>query len=360
MMVSELMNKNVIYIGKEESVSRAINIMLEKRFHQLPVVEKEYRGMIFLKNLIKTKSDPTKTKVEKYITNTPFLIPENNVSDAIKLLFETGLRALPVLKDSKIVGIVSEMDILENLNNPELKKKKAYEIMNEAIVLKEDESLKTAIRLMEKKNISSIPLINWKEELSGCVNVFTVAKLLTKEKERIESFRSAKESINFLNNPVKNFAFEPKTVEREENLEVVIKLLKECEEVIVVENKKPIGIIKPRDIVESLITKEELPIIISGIENKEEVLKFFERIQEKWRREGIKRVIINIEKIGEREKYAGKIKAIGENNRKFLASAVSFDLQSLAKELKEKLEREILKNKEKKLERRKRAKGWNL
>ncbi len=358
MEVSEIMNKDVVSIGKNETIAKAINLMVENRFHQLPIIEKEYEGMVFLKRLIKARGNPTKTKVENYITNTPFLTPKTSVEASIKLLFETGLRALPVLENGKLVGIISETDILLNLKEKEFKERKAEEIMNKVIALSENESLKTVIRMMEKKNISSIPLIDWKEELSGCINIFTVAKFLTKQKERIESFKSAKEAINFLENPAKNFSFYPKTVEKNESLENVIRLLRDSEEVIIVENKKPIGIIKARDIIESLVVKEKAQIIISGTERKEEVAKLFERIHEKWK--NIQKIIVNVEKIGEREKYAGRIKVIDSNGKTFIASSISFDILSLARDLKEKVEREILKSKEIKEKARRKIKEWEV
>ncbi|MGC8993212.1 MAG: CBS domain-containing protein [Candidatus Aenigmatarchaeota archaeon] len=358
MEVSQIMNKNVITIGKNESVAKAINLMVENRFHQLPVVEKYYEGMVFLKRLLKVRGDPTRTKVENYITNTPYLTPKTSVENTIKLLYETGLRALPILENKDVVGIISEIDILLNLKEKEFREKKAHEIMNKVAVLNENEKLKTVIRMMEKKNISSIPLIDWKEELSGCINIFTVAKFLAKQKERIESFKSAKESINFLENPAKNFSFYPKTVEKNESLDNVIRLLKESEEVIVVENRKPIGIIKARDIIESLVVKEKAQIIVSGTERKEEVAKIFERIHEKWKK--VEKIIINIEKIGDREKYFGKIKVIDSNGKTFIASSISFDILSLARDLKEKVEREILKSKEIKEKARRKIKEWEV
>jgi hypothetical protein len=181
--------------------------------------------------------------------------------------------------------------------------------------------------------------MDWKEELSGCINLFSIANYLSKEKERIESFKSAKERENILNNPAKNFAFFPQIVKKEESLEKVISFLKEGEEVVVVENKRPIGIIKARDIVESLVVKEKIPIIVSGVE-KGRVLDFFEKISEKWKKFRIQKIIVQIEKIGGREKYDGKIRIIS-NGKTLFASSQAFDIDSLVRELKERVEREI-------------------
>jgi CBS domain-containing protein len=339
MMVRDIMTKNVYTLSKNDTVSKAISLMTEKRFHQIPIVNEKYEGMIFLKDLIKSRGNPTKTKLENFIKNTPILDEKMKIEEGIKSLVESGVRALPVVEGEKIVGILSETDIISNLKKEEFKKMRASEIMNKVIVALENDKLKTVLRIMERNNISSVPLVDWKEEISGCINLFSIARFLCKEKERIESLKSAKEKENILNNPAKNFAFFPQTTEKEESLENVISLLKKGEEVVIIEKKKPIGIIKARDIIESLFPREKVPLIVSGIE-REKVAKFFERVSEKWQKLGVKKIIVQIERVGVREKYDGKIKVISEG-KVLIASSQTFDIASLIRELKERMEREM-------------------
>jgi len=353
MKVEDIMQKEVFTLSKNEVISKAISLMVEKRFHQIPIVEKEYEGMVFLKDLIKSRGDPTKTKLENFITNTPTLRRGMDILEAIKTLFNSGLRALPVVEGRKIIGILSETDIILNLRREELKKIKASEIMSKVIFASEDEKLKTILRIMERHGISSVPLVDWKEELSGCINLFSVARFLYQKKERIESMKSAKEKENILYNPAKNFSFMPLTACRDSSLEDIAKLLQKGEEVVIIENNKPIGIIKARDVLEILLPKEKTPIIVSGLENGREVLDYFEKVSEKWRKFGTHKIAVQIEKLAKREKYLGKIK-VHTRNGILIASSQTFDLASLVRDLKEKIEREMIKEKEIKEEKRKR------
>jgi CBS domain-containing protein/ribosome-associated translation inhibitor RaiA len=346
MMIKDIMTRKVYSLSKQDTLSKAIYLMIEKRFHQIPIVEEGYEGMVFLRDLVKSRADPTKTKLEKFITHTPILKENENIENAIKILVGSGLRALPVIENKKIVGILSETDIVLNLKNI-LKNIKASKIMSKVVSIPENEKLKTVLRVMERNNISSIPLIDWKEEISGCINIFSIARFLYQKKERIESFKSAKERENILNNPAKNFSFFPYIIDINTSLEEVAKLLQKGEEVVVAENKKPIGIIKARDIIESLVPKEKITIIISGIDEKDIVFDIFEKVSEKWRKLGVEKIVIQIEKIGTREKYFGKIKVFTDKEI-LTASSQTFDIYSLSRDLKEKMEREILKEKEKK------------
>jgi len=346
------MQKEVFTLSKNDTVSRAISLMVEKRFHQIPIVEKEYEGIVFLKDLIRSRGDPTKTKLENFITNTPTLKKNMDTFEAIKILVNSGLRALPVVENGKIMGILSETDIILNLRKEELRKIKACEVMNKVIFASEEEKLKTILRIMEKYGISSVPLVDWKEELSGCINLFSVARFLCQKKERIESMRSAKERENILDNPAKNFSFTPLTAHKDSNIEDIIKLLQKGEEVVITERNKPIGIIKARDILEVLLPKEKMPIIVSGLEDGKEVLEYLEKISEKWRKFGAEKIAVQVEKLVKRKKYLGKIKVYTRNGI-LMASSQTFDLASLIRDLRDKIEREMIEEKEMEKEKRK-------
>ncbi len=355
MKVEEIMTKNVYTLTKEDTVSKAISVMVEKRFHQIPIIENEYCGMVFLKDLIKSRGEPTKTKLENFIVSTPTLKKNMDIYEAIRSLLRAGVRALPVFEGKNIVGILSETDIILSIKRNELKKIKVREVMNNVITLSENEKLKTVLRTMEKNRISSVPLIDWKEELSGCINLFSIARFLYQKKEKIESFKSAKEKENILNNPAKYFSFFPITTTQDTTLDKIVKMFQNGEEVFVVENKRPIGIIKPRDVLEILAPKEKIPIVISGVENWREVLSYFEKISEKWERFGIQKIVIQIERFGTRERYFGKIKVYTKKGL-LIASTHAFDLASLIRDLKSKIEKEMIKKKEMEEEKRKKLK----
>ncbi|MEM5815262.1 MAG: CBS domain-containing protein [Candidatus Aenigmatarchaeota archaeon] len=354
MKVEELMNKNVVYINENEPISRAVETMIKNRYHQLPVINKKFEGMIFLKDILKVKSDMTKTSVKKIIKNTPLLEKDYDAEKGIKILLETGLRALPVIEKNKVVGILSEVDIITKYVKDEIIEEKVEKIMNEPITINENDSLKKAISIMEKRNISSLPIVNWEEKLVGCINIFSFAELLIKEREKIESLRSAKEKISFFKNPVKNFSFQPITCKKEEIIKNVKNLFEKKEEIIIEEKEKPIGIIKPRDILALLEKKEEIDIICSGIK-KEEIENVFQRVLEKWKKLRVEKVIIMIERIGFREKFEGKIKIISRN-WSFILHAVEYEKKALLKLLRDLADREIIKRKKKDLKLRKRFK----
>ncbi|MCX8190853.1 MAG: CBS domain-containing protein [Candidatus Aenigmarchaeota archaeon] len=351
MKVQEVMNPKVLCIKEDETISQAVERMVKNRYHQLPVVNEKIEGMIFLKDIIKVKSDLTKTGVKNIVRSVPYLEKNQDVEKAIKILIESGVRALPVVENEKIVGILSEVDILEKYF--EEKSIRVKDVMNKPIVLEENSSLRKAIRIMEKNNISSLPIINWEEKLVGCINIFSFAELIAKERSRIQSFKSAKEKIDFFDNPVKNFIFQPKTCEKETPISEVKDLFRKYEEIVVVENERPIGIVKPRDILSVWRTVELTELVCIGAK-KEEVESVLGRSLEKWKRMGIEKVVLMIEQIGVRKKFEGKMKVVGKNIN-LMVSAVEYDKIFLIRNLKEVLERKIVEERNKSMALRRRV-----
>ncbi len=83
----------------------------------------------------------------------------------IEMFLQNNIAAMPVIdKNNKIIGVVSEADLIIEEN--------AYRIAKEVatrniITVREDSSLETAVRLLQSAKIRCIPVLNDKEELVG-------------------------------------------------------------------------------------------------------------------------------------------------------------------------------------------------
>ena len=87
--------------------------MVDKSVNQMPIVDEsgKYVGMIFAKQLINSTAQPI-SKLKSYITNTPTLRPETDIEKAAELVIGSGNRALPVVENGRLLGIVSETDLV--------------------------------------------------------------------------------------------------------------------------------------------------------------------------------------------------------------------------------------------------------
>jgi CBS domain-containing protein len=104
--------------------------------------------------------------------------PENTVYDALITMAEHNIGALAVMKDDKLVGIVSERDYARQvvLNNKNSKTTPVSEIMtSNLITAKPDDLLDSAMNTMSSKRIRHLPVLDG-DVMVGMLSVGDIVK----------------------------------------------------------------------------------------------------------------------------------------------------------------------------------------
>lgn len=121
--VKDVMSKDVITIESKETVKKAAEIMAEKNIGCLVITKgKKPYGMVterdFLRKVIAVKDDYETVKVED-VMHVPLITvnPEISIIKACELLQQKSFRRLPVTKDGKLIGIVTETDLTRALRS---------------------------------------------------------------------------------------------------------------------------------------------------------------------------------------------------------------------------------------------------
>ena len=346
MQVYDVMIQDVISLSPDETVAKALSLMIENKVHQLPIVEKNtYRGMIYAKHFIETNVFPKTTKVKNFVVKTPSLSPNSEVWDANQTILKSGLRAVPVIAKDRFVGIVSETDLVLNAD---LGNMLVDDVMNGAIVIPGDSSLSVALSIMKKQNISRLPVIDKNGKLVGSIDTLDIASVLRVPKERKSGSRTDKlssgtERFDVRDVQVKEIMHNAIPVERGSRLGSTVKVLKRAEEVIVTENNMPIGIVAPKDIIKRLVPERGKPMIhIAHVEDESEknevtteVTKFLKRMNSRFDR--IYSVEVAVDRHKNR-KYSMRGKLVTTEGL-IIAKSVGWDVRSAAKELTDRLGR---------------------
>lgn len=116
--VSTFMSKNVISVGSHISIEALVeNYFYKHKFTSFPVTNfDQVIGMVTVENIKTLNRDEwDRTIVRNIITpiNDDLVVhPENNVSVAIKKIFQNGIGRVLVMDGEVLVGIVSRTDIL--------------------------------------------------------------------------------------------------------------------------------------------------------------------------------------------------------------------------------------------------------
>ena len=115
--VKDIMTIEVISIDGEETVLKAVGLMTEKDISSLLVRKGDKEVGIITERDILTKVIakgviPSEIKVED-VMSAPLIVIEAKagIEDAAKKMREKKIRRLPVIREGKIIGIITETDI---------------------------------------------------------------------------------------------------------------------------------------------------------------------------------------------------------------------------------------------------------
>lgn len=112
------------------------------------------------------------------------VVVEDNISlkDAAKIMSERAIGSLIIMKKEKISGIVTERDIMKNVNK--LGSKISECMSKNVVAIEHNESLDNAALIMGKNKIKRLPVLN-KDKLVG---IITATDILANSEALNESF----------------------------------------------------------------------------------------------------------------------------------------------------------------------------
>ncbi len=114
MIASDIMTRKVATIQPEASAQEAAQLLDQRRISGAPVVDADERiiGVITEADII-SKVDREGLRVSDIMSHNVIAISEETpVSEIAALLTERKIKRVPVVRDGKLVGIVSRADIV--------------------------------------------------------------------------------------------------------------------------------------------------------------------------------------------------------------------------------------------------------
>lgn len=120
-------------------------------------------------------------KVKNWVTKEVITVsPEMSVKEAFGLMKSMGIRHLPVVRDGRLKGIVTDRD----LRRPKLSEvfkswDELYRINDDiqvedimaspVVTIVEEDSIQEAARIMVQKRIGALPVVDSKEKMTGII-----------------------------------------------------------------------------------------------------------------------------------------------------------------------------------------------
>ncbi|MCK4777516.1 MAG: CBS domain-containing protein [Actinomycetia bacterium] len=121
MIVSTIMKKNVVTISGDSIIEDAANLMEKQAVRSLIVVDNDnVTGILtdsdIIFRVLGRGKGPSDVKVNEVMTKNPSVInSDSDIFEAVKLMEKNRFRRLPVLKNKKLIGIISVGDLAANI-----------------------------------------------------------------------------------------------------------------------------------------------------------------------------------------------------------------------------------------------------
>ncbi|MGC8895575.1 MAG: CBS domain-containing protein [Candidatus Bathyarchaeia archaeon] len=178
-----IMTKNVASVKTSSKISEAVKIMKEKNLGGLPVVDEENRVRAIITerdiaNMFANRMSGVKVSElmsEKVVT----ALPKTTIFEAEKTMATQGFRRLPIISDSKIMGIITAMDIIRFFGSGKvftyLQSGNIIQVLNtlaieiatkEVATIEPNADIGKAAKIMREKNVGALPVVE-NEKLVG-------------------------------------------------------------------------------------------------------------------------------------------------------------------------------------------------
>ena len=117
-VVADIMSSPVVTIDRETNVKDAALLMTDKRIGSIIIMERgQAIGIVterdMLERVVSPCRDPCATKMKEIMSSPLITIPkETSILDAMRKMRENYISRLLVMDDDKLLGILSERDII--------------------------------------------------------------------------------------------------------------------------------------------------------------------------------------------------------------------------------------------------------
>jgi len=171
-----IMVKDVVSVKTSAKISEAIEIMKEKNLGGLPVVDDKnsIKAIITERDIAHIFADRISSVKVSHIMSEKVVtaLPTTTIFEAEKTMIMQGFRRLPIISDSKVIGIITSMDIIRFFGSGKvfkyLQSKTIKQVLNtlaleiatkEVSTVEPQADVGYAAKMMQDKNVGAMPVV---------------------------------------------------------------------------------------------------------------------------------------------------------------------------------------------------------
>ncbi len=195
--VRDYMSKEVVAVPETVTVGTARNLMLERKIKRLVVVDGGGRavGVITSTDLARALAkrgapwkwrNPENSLVSRFMTRDPVCIsPDASLEEAGRIMLERGISGLPVIRDGRVIGVITKTDVVRYFAESMAGRYRVQDLMTrEVVTARETHSVKRIARIMIKKGIGRVVVVDSGMRILGIVTKTDVANVSGQFREK--------------------------------------------------------------------------------------------------------------------------------------------------------------------------------
>jgi CBS domain-containing protein len=163
------MTSDVVRVEIPGNRDDVLKILKRTGISGVPVIKnKKLVGIITRKDLLRK---PEETQLGLLMTSKPVTISADaDMREAARLLITHKIRRLPVVENSKLVGLLSVADLIHAIAQMKITDQIRDAYMSQTFALWEDTPLPLVGRVMEISGVDSIPILDSESRLQGIIS----------------------------------------------------------------------------------------------------------------------------------------------------------------------------------------------
>jgi CBS domain-containing protein len=169
MIVKDYMTSDVVHVEIPGNRDDVLKILKRTGISGVPVIKnKKLVGIITRKDLLRK---PEETQLGLLMTAKPLTIgPDTEVSEAARILVTKRIRRLPVVEDGHLLGLLSVADLVHAIAQKNIKDEIKDIYTSQTFALWEETPLPVVGRVMEISGVDAIPILDAENRLQGIIS----------------------------------------------------------------------------------------------------------------------------------------------------------------------------------------------
>jgi CBS domain-containing protein len=167
--IEDIMVRDVASATLPGSRDEVLKILKNKHISGVPVLkDSKVVGIVTRTNLLQ---NPEEEQLALLMTRDPITIsPGSDLQTAARLLLKHGIRRLPVVDDGKLVGLVTVADVVGTIADMNIDIPIKDYVEKEVVAIYSETPLPVAARIMELAAVKAVPVLDANLELVGIIS----------------------------------------------------------------------------------------------------------------------------------------------------------------------------------------------